>query len=154
MSVNCQSLLTMVQFGTRFPQMIMLNLLIYLVIFFNISMECSTGTYTRSGPTYDEQSLYDNDDDDDDDDRKYVRHPPPQAAAATAWNFQPQASRPPPPSLGLNMGRGRGRGRGLQSSQPLRRPNLPGMARGTAAAAAAAAAASQGETTAGMFGHH
>ena len=47
------------------------------------------------------------------------------------------------------MGRGRGRGRGLQSSQPLRRPNLPGMARGTAAAAA-----SQGETTAGMFGHH
>lgn len=111
-------------------------------------MECSTGTYTRSGPTYDEQSLYD-DDNDDDGDRKYGRHPPPQAAAA-AWNFQPQASRPPPPSLGLNMGRGRGRGRGLQSSQPLRRPNLPGVARGTAAAAAA----SQGETTAGMLGHH
>ena len=114
-------------------------------------MECSTGTYTRSGPTYDEQSLYDDDDDDDDhNDRKYGRHPPPQAAAATAWNFQPQASRPPPPSLGLNMGRGRGRGRGLQSSQPLRRPNLPGMARGTAAAAAA----SQGETTASIFSHH
>ena len=128
----------------------MKGLIFGILQYFSISMECSTGTYTRSGPTYDEQSLYD-DDDDDDDDRKYGRHPPPQAAAA-AWNFQPQASRPPPPSSGLNMGRGRGRGRGLQSSQPLRRPNLPGMARGTAAAAAAAA--SQGETTAGMFGHH
>ena len=129
----------------------MKGLIFGMLQYFSISMECSTGTYTRSGPTYDEQSLYDDDDDDDDhNDRKYGRHPPPQAAAATAWNFQPQASRPPPPSLGLNMGRGRGRGRGLQSSQPLRRPNLPGMARGTAAAAAA----SQGETTAGMFGHH
>ena len=127
----------------------MKGLIFGILQYFSISMECSTGTYTRSGPTYDEQSLYD-DDDDDDDDRKYGRHPPPQAAAA-AWNFQPQASRPPPPSSGLNMGRGRGRGRGLQSSQPLRRPNLPGMARGTAAAAAAA---SQGETTAGMLGHH
>ena len=128
----------------------MKGLIFGILQYFSISMECSTGTYTRSGPTYDEQSLYDDDDDDDDDDRKYRRHPPPQAAAA-AWNFQPQASRPPPPSSGLNMGRGRGRGRGLQSSQPLRRPNLPGMARGTAAAAAAA---SQGETTAGMYGHH
>ena len=100
----------------------MKGLIFGILQYFSISMECSTGTYTRSRPTYDEQSLYD-DDDDDDDDRKYGRHPPPQAAAA-AWNFQPQASRPPPPSSGLNMGRGRGRGRGLQSSQPLRRPNF------------------------------
>ena len=106
--------------------------------YFCIFVEGPASTFTRSGPTYDQRSLCRTDDDDDDDHddddyREYDRRAPPQAAAA-AWNLPPQSSRPSQPSSGLNMGRGRGRGRGLQSNQPLRRPNLPGMAAGTAAA--------------------
>lgn len=88
--------------------------------------------YTRSGPTYDQQSLRSMDDD------EYDRHTPAQAAAASAWQLPPQSTQPSQPPSGFSMGRGRGRGRGVQSSQPLRRPNLPGMAAG-------AAATSQGE---------
>ena len=72
------------------------------------------------------------------DDDEYDRRAPAQAAAASAWQFPPQSTQPSQPPSGFSMGRGRGRGRGVQSSQPLRRPNLPGMAAG-------AAATSQGE---------
>lgn len=105
-------------------------------IFFSVKdPSYSHSAYTRSGPTYDQQSLRST----DDDDSEYDRRAPPQAAAAVAWHFPPQSSQPSQPP-GLSMGRGRGRGRGVQSTQPLRRPNLPGMAPG-----AAAAVASQGE---------
>ena len=81
------------------------------------------GAYTRSGPTYDQQSLYSS----QDDDIEYNSRP--QAAAqAAAWKVSQRSSQPQQPVSGFGVGRGRGRGRGSQLSQPLRRPNLPGMA--------------------------
>ena len=80
--------------------------------------------YTRSGPTYDQQSLHD----DSDDDTVYTRRAqaPPQS---TAWQFpQSRQAQAQQPTSTFGVGRGRGRGRGIQLSQPLRRPNIPGMA--------------------------
>lgn len=82
------------------------------------------GAYTRSGPTYDQQSLYSAQEDDD---IEYNSRAPPQAAA---WQVSQRLSEPQQPVSGFGVGRGRGRGRGSQLNQPLRRPNLPGMAAG------------------------
>lgn len=91
------------------------------------------GVYTRSGPTYDQQSLRD-DDKDNDDDTVYERgaQAPPQS---TAWQFsqRPQSQAQQQTST-FGVGRGRGRGRGSQLSQPLRRPNVLSMAAGGASA--------------------
>lgn len=85
------------------------------------------GAYTRSGPTYDQQSLYSAQDDDTEYNSRAQAQAPPQAAA---WQVSQRSSQPPQPVSGFGVGRGRGRGRGSQLSQPLRRPNLPGMPAG------------------------
>lgn len=85
------------------------------------------GAYTRSGPTYDQQSLYSAQDDDTEYNSRAQAQAPPQAAA---WQVSQRSSQHPQPVLGFGVGRGRGRGRGSQLSQPLRRPNLPGMPAG------------------------
>ena len=83
------------------------------------------GAYTRSGPTYDQQSLYSAQDDDIAyNSRAQVA---PQAAA---WQVSQRSSQSQKPVSGFGVGRGRGRGQGSQLNQPLRRPNLPGMASG------------------------
>ncbi|CAH3119717.1 unnamed protein product [Pocillopora meandrina] len=87
-------------------------------------LSSNQGVYTRSGPTYDQQSLHD----DSDDDTVYTRRAqaPPQS---TAWQFpQSRQAQAQQPTSTFGVGRGRGRGRGIQLSQPLRRPNIPGMA--------------------------
>ena len=88
------------------------------------------GVYTRSGPTYDQQSLYTAEDDDIEYNSR--AQAPPQAAA---WQVSQRSSQPPQPVSGFGVGRGRGRGRGSQLNQPLRRPNLPGMSAGGAGSA-------------------
>ncbi|XP_068733037.1 protein maelstrom homolog [Montipora capricornis] len=95
------------------------------------SSEEPTGGYTRSGPTYDQMSLYST----DDNDSEYASSQ--GEAAGSSWQFQTQSSRPPQPSSGFGVGRGRGRGRGsVQANQPLRRPNFPGVAEGGTAGSA------------------
>jgi len=89
------------------------------------------GAYTRSGPTYDQQSLYSAEDDDTEYNSR--AQAPPQAAA---WQVSQRSSQPPQPASGFGVGRGRGRGRGSQLNQPLRRPNLPVMSTGGAAGSA------------------
>lgn len=85
------------------------------------------GAYIRSGPTYDQQSLYSAQDDDTEYNSRAQAQAPPQAAA---WQVSQRSSQPPQSVSGFGVGRGRGRGRGSQLSQPLRRPNLPGMSAG------------------------
>lgn len=84
------------------------------------------GAYTRSGPTYDQQSLYSAQEDDDIEYNSRAQAPP----QAAAWQVSQQLFQPQQPVSGFGVGRGRGRGRGSQLNQPLRRPNLPGMAAG------------------------
>ena len=98
---------------------------------FSIFTQEPTGGYTRSGPTYDQMSLYST----DDNDSEYASSQ--GEAAGSSWQFQTQSSRPPQPSSGFGVGRGRGRGRGsVQANQPLRRPNFPGVAEGGTAGSA------------------